>query len=117
MEDMISKHLPEVVFAIGLILAAVIVVLIYMIIQHKLQKSHRDYGVVDAVSSTAVSLETSGVNILKKEMPVQEDEAVVAAIIAAICTYSGMSANEFSIRSIKVVNNNGSNWRRQSLIS
>lgn len=118
MEDMILNYLPEVVLALCLALAVIVVMLIYIMTQHKILKSDRGIKEEDAVSSAAISLDNSTVSRGKQQdiLP-EDDEAVVAAIIAAICTYSGMSSNEFIIKSIKLVNDNGSIWRRQSLIS
>jgi glutaconyl-CoA/methylmalonyl-CoA decarboxylase subunit delta len=44
------------------------------------------------------------------------EEEIAAAIVAAICTYSNVSSDEFIIKSIRRVSGNDSNWRKAGVV-
>lgn len=50
--------------------------------------------------------------VLEKE---DDEKEIVAAIMAAICAYSGMKQSNLNIKSIRRINNNDSAWRNAEL--
>lgn len=117
MEEIIGDYLPEVIVAMGIVLAIVVIVMIYLIIQNNAIKTAKQSEDENAIDSAAISLEKSEGKEGKRSKSAENEEEIVAAIIAAICSYSGMTAEQFEIKSIKMINSGSSNWRRQSLIS
>lgn len=52
---------------------------------------------------------------VKQVEVIEDDGEIVAAIICAIEQFSGLSQSEFTVKSIKRINDNTSSWRRASI--
>ncbi|WP_139905926.1 hypothetical protein [Clostridium thermarum] len=113
MRELFSDNLVSVVSFMAVVLAVLVVVMLYLLSQYRQLKSNSE---IESIDTAAITLEESSPGAIRQEQTENNDEEVVAAIIAAICTYSGMSAEQFVIKSIKLVNSGNFNWRNESII-
>lgn len=112
MVELIKENMTLVIISILAILALLVIAILVMAV--KLSRIKGEEEKDQFLDKGEVALDLSSSENRKDEEDC--DEEVVAAIIAAICAYSGMSAYEFSIRSIKIANSGNSEWRRQGLL-
>lgn len=95
-----------------IVLAAVI---IYGVSTRR-NKPEASGGEIDEAGKNPVSEESIAVNEVVEQPKLKDETEVVAAIMAAICSYTNLSSDEFRIKSIKRVSESGSNWRKAGII-
>lgn len=100
-----------------IVLALLMYVLKVQTIIFKDRKKQNRKAVLDsqAAGFADKNVEDSG-NSPQSSMQPSREEEVLAAIIAAVCTYTSLSSNEFTIRSIKRADGTGSQWRRSGIL-
>lgn len=103
------------IFAMGIVFAVLAVLMFIIMLQTYIFKEKKNSNVNDGVVMQTVQ-------VPKKVQPTLvenkrcEDAEIAAAIIAAICSYTNLSSNEFIIKGIKRVSGNESSWRNAGII-
>lgn len=100
------------VFALGIFFAALVIIMFLIMLKNFMQKDKRSSENENIMIEKAVPVMQS----TPVQKQIQTDSEIAAAIVAAICSYTNLSSNEFTIKSIKRVNGNDSSWRNAGII-
>jgi hypothetical protein len=99
-------------FAIGVVLT--------LIIMRQTSNSKDKESLENVDTNNNVALENvrtvENTKVSQSQNQISDDAEIAAAIIAAICAYTNMSSNEFTIKGIRRISDNDSAWRKAGII-
>lgn len=119
MDGKLQGPLLVTLLSIALVFAVLVILMLIFKLQSKTSRNSRLDNQSKDEDSAAATLDDSNngsKNIGSlRETNLEEDEELVAVIAAAISAYTGLSMQQFRVKSVKLIDND-SNWRRQSLL-